>query len=272
MLKKSFFLAFALILFIISAYCQDIKITYENNPNGYTLFASNNEIYPISILLQLSLTNLNFSEAENKIIIIPANTANFKIGELSILNAGKSYNFSYKFKSAKGDVTIKNYDANYQYDLPFKTGNKFNVYQGYNGNFSHKNENALDFTMPEGTEILAAREGIVVEVVQSNTRNCNTEDCKKYNNYITIIHTDGSFANYAHIKYNGAKVKVGDSVKKSQLIALSGNVGYSSGPHLHFICYLAGFDKWNSLKTVFKTNDGKNVEPLKEGFTYAKDY
>ena len=44
------------------------------------------------------------------------------------------------------------------FDLPFENGQKFKISQGYNGAFSHQNENALDFDMPIGTKILAARE------------------------------------------------------------------------------------------------------------------
>lgn len=69
-----------------------------------------------------------------------------------------------------GDITIKNYDSTYQYDLPFQKGKAFLMYQGYNGTFSNQNENSLDFVMPEGTEILASREGLVIDVLQSNNK------------------------------------------------------------------------------------------------------
>ncbi len=78
--------------------------------------------------------------------------------------------FSYKYKTALGDITIKKYDTSFAYDLPFQKGKLFRVYQGYNGVFSHQNEKAIDFTMPEGTEILAAREGMVVQIVTKQHR------------------------------------------------------------------------------------------------------
>ena len=52
------------------------------------------------------------------------------------------------------------------------------------------------------------------------------------------MHPDGTFATYAHIKYNRAKCKVGDTVKRGDVIALSGNTGWTSGPI--FILFVFG--------------------------------
>jgi murein DD-endopeptidase MepM/ murein hydrolase activator NlpD len=126
--------------------------------------------------------------------------------------------------------------------------------------------------MPEGTEILAARGGMIVEVMQSNTISCPREECKQYNNYITIMHSDGSYARYMHIKYNGSRVAPGDFVKTGTVIAHSGNVGWSDGPHLHFVCFLGAFEKWRSLETRFRTGDGERNEILLAGRVYRRGY
>ena len=39
---------------------------------------------------------------------------------------------------------------------------------------------------------------------------------------------------YAHLELESARVQVGDRVRAGQLLALSGDTGYTSGPHLHF--------------------------------------
>jgi murein DD-endopeptidase MepM/ murein hydrolase activator NlpD len=249
---------------------QSVELFTENKPGNTTIFAKNMEIYPVSISLSLDITNMVFSEGDKTVFVIPAKNEKFKIGELNA-EPSKRSKFSYRYRVAMGDITAKT-DYNYIYELPFLKGKSYSLFQGYNGSFSHKNENALDFTMPEGSEILAARDGIIVQVVQNNTESCNKEECKKYNNYVTVMHNDGSFAQYVHIKYNGAKFKIGEAVKKGDMIAYSGNVGYSSGPHLHFVCFAAGFETRNTLETIFKIDDGSKVSKLAEGNTYKRTY
>ena len=58
------------------------------------------------------------------------------------------------------------HDDSYVYQLPYAPGSKFKVTQGYNGSFSHKGSNqyAIDWQMPEGTPVYAARGGVVVKV------------------------------------------------------------------------------------------------------------
>jgi murein DD-endopeptidase MepM/ murein hydrolase activator NlpD len=269
-MKQALLFVFFCTALAFAAASQKINVFHERQDQTTTIYATNSELYPGSVSITFDLTNMNFSEGNQKIFVIPAQAIKYKIGELKPARPA-SYKFSYKYQLAMGDVT-KSPDKNYVYDLPFKKGSSFRMFQGYNGRFSHAGENSLDFTMPEGTEIVAAREGKVVEVVQNNTQSCPRPECEKYNNYIMILHPDGSFANYVHIKYNGARFKPGDEVKKGDVIAYSGNVGYSSGPHLHFICFTGGFDKWQSFETKFRVDKGDNPVILQEGVTYAKNY
>lgn len=270
-MRKIIFFVWAYLAMSGPSMAQLVKLFYENKPQGYVLYSTNPELYPVSVSLSFELENMFFSEAERKVFIIPAKQERFKIGELSAEKPNAKYKFSYKYVATMGDVTITDYD-DYDYDLPFQKGKSYNVYQGYHGSFSHQDENAIDFTMPEGSEILAAREGLVVQVVQNNTESCPSEACKKYNNYITVMHNDGSFSNYGHIQYNGARCKAGDMIRKGDIIAYSGNVGYSSGPHLHFVCFLGAFGKWNTLETRFKVDDGDRSVFLQEKTVYRRNY
>ncbi|RYE16735.1 MAG: M23 family metallopeptidase [Sphingobacteriaceae bacterium] len=250
---------------------QDLKIFHENKPQGYIVFASNAEWYPVSVDLSLELMNMSFSEGSKTLFVIPARTDKFKIGELSAQTNG-AYRFNYKSRFTMGDVTLTDYDKSFAYDLPFGKGRSYQLFQGYHGSFSHQKENALDFTMPESTEVLAVRDGVVVQVVQNNTESCPSEECKKYNNYLTVMHSDGTFASYVHIKYNGARFQPGQHVKKGDVIAMSGNVGFTSGPHLHFVCFVGGFDGWKTLETKFKTGNGDTAIFLQEGSIYTRNY
>jgi murein DD-endopeptidase MepM/ murein hydrolase activator NlpD len=53
-------------------------------------------------------------------------------------------------------------------------------------------------------------------------------------NFIRILHDDGSMALYAHLAVDGVLVRIGQEVTAGQRIGLSGNTGFSTGPHLHF--------------------------------------
>jgi murein DD-endopeptidase MepM/ murein hydrolase activator NlpD len=62
-------------------------------------------------------------------------------------------------------------------------------------------------------------------------------DLEKYGgraNYVRILHADGTMGLYAHLEEGGVLVQVGQHVRAGQEIGLSGNTGFTTGPHLHF--------------------------------------
>jgi len=151
------------------------------------------------------------------------------------------------------------------YSLPYAPGETFQVGQCYLEFPTHENEYAIDWSMPEETPIHAARAGLVVEAVDSFSKSGLTEDLKNKGNYIRIQHDDGSRALYYHLAQNGAKVKVGDKVAEGQVIALSGNTGYSATPHLHFIVDQPEGGKYVSVPVLFKSGDDKPFDIVHGG-------
>ncbi|MCC7097327.1 MAG: M23 family metallopeptidase [Thermomonas sp.] len=111
--------------------------------------------------------------------------------------------------------------------------------QGFDGAYSHnddENRDALDFAAPIGTPVLAARSGIVLQV-ETGFREHGTDAARDAAraNYIRILHDDGSMALYGHLAPGGAMVVVGQQVEAGERIGSSGNTGYSTAPHLHFV-------------------------------------
>ena len=118
------------------------------------------------------------------------------------------------------------------FKLPFPAGEDAWVIQGNNSNLNHNDAQkfAFDFRRQCGTPVLAARDGTVATVVQSNDGYAGTAD----NNKITITHSDGTVASYLHFEKNSAAVSVGQAVKQGQKLAKVGNVGNSLTGHIHF--------------------------------------
>ena len=81
-------------------------------------------------------------------------------------------------------------------------------------------------------DIIAHSDGTVVSVRKNYNKTDKTGG--SYGNYVKIKHKNGYYTLYAHLKYGSVKVKVGDIVKKGQLIGRMGNTGHSFGAHLHF--------------------------------------
>ncbi|GAA5067772.1 M23 family metallopeptidase [Streptomyces similanensis] len=84
-----------------------------------------------------------------------------------------------------------------------------------------------DFAVPVGTEVVAAHGGTVVKAGPNGGG-----DGPAYGNAIVVKHGNGTYSQYAHL--SRIDVKVGQVVATGQHIALSGNTGNTTGPHLHF--------------------------------------
>jgi murein DD-endopeptidase MepM/ murein hydrolase activator NlpD len=80
----------------------------------------------------------------------------------------------------------------------------------------------LDFPADVGTPIVAAAGGVII----------NIENHPAYGNMVEIDHGNGLVTRYAHT--SKVLVKAGDLVRRGQAVALVGNTGRSTGPHLHF--------------------------------------
>ena len=148
-------------------------------------------------------------------------------------------------------------DSSYVYALPFYSNKTHLLVQGYFGKFSHKERAALDFKMKQGTKVLAARDGVVIRVKEDGDKGGLKKAYRQFGNNIVIQHIDGSRSGYWHLQKDGALVNVGDTVRKGQVIGLSGNTGYTSGPHLHFIVWrILDNRKWQQVATRFETSKG----------------
>lgn len=135
-----------------------------------------------------------------------------------------------------------------------------------------------------GKEVLAVADATVVDVYDEITKeNIPLADELAIpitletlgGNYIILDLGNGYFAFYAHLIPNSPRVKVGDKVKRGQVLALLGNTGNSGAPHLHFHIsdtnspvgaegvpfVFESFDLQGRVKSLDEVLDGKSWKP-----------
>lgn len=155
-------------------------------------------------------------------------------------------------------------DTSWVYQLPYEPGTAHRLIQGYFSRFSHRNRAALDFKMRKGTRITAARDGVVVRMQEQNDKGGWNRKFRRFANFVVIEHNDGTRAGYWHLQKDGVLVNLGDSVKAGQVIALSGNTGYSATAHLHFIVWKSANGTWTQIASRFMTRKGpKYLKPMR---------
>ena len=161
-------------------------------------------------------------------------------------------------------------DGSFLYGLPFQRKKTYKLIQGFKGSFSHNKPAsmfALDFAMPIGDKICAARAGQVVKVKEDSKEGGPSAKYRGKDNHVVVLHDDGTLAYYVHLKFQGVLVKEGQMVEKGELLGLSGNTGYSTQPHLHFVIRKPTVDGPVSIPFRFQEYSYKQ---LKEGRKYRR--
>lgn len=264
-------LAIAVVIAVASAtalFAQDhIHITEEKIGSTTILFIENSWFCPYTVDFELEMNNASADRPLPIRMVVPAGARIRLVSIEPKLNARWSYRYNYNY--AFGDADNARHDDDYVYQLPYEKGKTFFIGQGYNGIYSHKGEKAIDFVMPVGTPICAAREGVIIKVKQDSNRGCPSSACKEHGNFVLIYHPDGSIANYAHLRQGGSAVKEGDTVKRGQIIGYSGNTGWSSAPHLHFDVYVPGYKNTRTGATTFFQTSGSDKALLEEKKSYG---
>lgn len=111
---------------------------------------------------------------------------------------------------------------------------------------------AIDFLMPVGTPILAARTGKILKVKDDSDKWGLSFQYADKVNYVVVKHIDGTFAEYLHFGKNQIVVKRGDKVKTGDLLGYSGLSGCMDKPHLHFNVFKIQNRKTISIKVEFQ--------------------
>jgi len=263
--------SFLVILFILSSFIVQEKGSVEvyriEKEEYIELHARNTNLFPVTIEIDLEIKHLRPDKKLPVVDFLPPGS-NKKMLNLTFTDKQKGWDVRSQYRYYMGNIFAKHKDT-FAYQLPFPKGETYKIDQGFGGAFSHQGDlrHSLDFNMPTGTEIYAARGGTVVMMEEKYNQGGASEDMMKYANFITILHDDGTFADYTHLKHRGVEVSLGQEVRMGQLIGYSGATGYTTGPHLHFVVKKTkkggGF---LSIPVKFTTKAG--IMELREGQSY----
>jgi murein DD-endopeptidase MepM/ murein hydrolase activator NlpD len=234
-----------------------LKVTTKDAGGVTHFYVHNIEAADVTTTFDVQLTNLKSSVGLPYSLTVPGN-ATVEVFTLTPIEKGVPWKYDYTDSFTMGSLSAV-HDDKYVYDLPYDRGSVFRVSQGYHGPFSHTgpDEYSIDWKMPLGTPVRAARSGVVVKSRDDSDTGGPDRKFENCANCVLIQHLDGTIGIYAHLSKGGNKVKVGDKVNVGDLIGLSGNTGFTSGPHLHF--------------SVFKAKNGRERESIPVKFKTADD-
>ena len=237
-------------------------VEIEEREQVIALFARNKKPYPITLTLAVSGTNMVGGSRDTITVSVPG-LSRRPVAELQRLVEGHEFDLRYRYDWTVGWLN-PDHDDEYLYRLPYGNDVSHAVLQSYGSKFSHTGLErfTVDFKMPVGTPVHAARGGVVAMIEENHDRGCWGPGCGAFANYVVILHDDGTTGEYYHLAKGGALVEPGQRVARGQQIALSGNTGNTTIPHLHFGVYRAAdWGRTQSIAVRFLTREGPVARP-----------
>jgi murein DD-endopeptidase MepM/ murein hydrolase activator NlpD len=249
---------FTLLSPVTHAYCIDNWACFNviKRTHNIEFWLSNKKPFPITATLKVKANNLSSlsgtyeTYSETRVLV---GEQRLLVLTLSTTNKAEPSDYTDEFYWTPGILDAKHNSA-YRYALPYAQDTHHTLVQGFGGGYSHFGASrfALDFAMPVGTEVYAAREGQVIDIQAKHNRGGPSRGYSRYANFITILHDDGTTGEYYHLKQDGVAVALGAKINRGQLIGYSGNTGFSSLPHLHFAVYQAkSHGEYASIEIAF---------------------
>ena len=200
---------------------------------------------------------------QNYRFVLPPRNETYLMSFTALDDALRPY-VAYRYRYLLGDPDARHRPER-PYRAPFAASQSYPITQAYPYAMTHATRDAahaVDISMPVGTDVYAARGGVVVDVASTNYRGgLDTTLDGAEANIVRILHDDGTYAIYAHLNWNAIRVRPGDRVSRGEYIAESGNTGFSTGPHLQFVVLRNADMRVESVPIEFAGPGGQGIAP-----------
>ncbi len=241
-----------------------VSIDYSIDGDIVRLVATNEYFAPVELALRFeSIRGFEYPHPDDPLRwIVPPRSA-MPLVRLARLDLAVQPSLEYSYEYLIGDPQAQHRPAE-PYRVPFAISSGHPISQAYPDTITHNtpdSQYAVDIEMPVGTDVFAARGGVVFDVAAQNFKGGADASNMSLANVVRILHDDGTYAIYAHLNWNSIRVRVGDVVKRGEYIADSGNTGYSSGPHLHFVVVRNTGMAMRSVPVTFAGANSTSIAP-----------
>ncbi len=240
-------------------------ITHAAVDAGLRFTASNDYHAPVEAMLRFErMDGLQFAKGDEELRWIVPPQSTLTLLTLVPRPGVADVDVQYFYEYVAGSPTAR-HAPDRPYRTPYALAQSFPVTQAYPTAATHQtvdSAHAVDFAVPIGTDIFAARDGIVFAVEDKNYRGgLDTSRQGAGANVVQVLHDDGTYAVYAHLNRASIRVRPGDRVRRGDFIAESGNTGFSTGPHLHFVVLRNTGMRLESVPVVFEGQGGAAIAP-----------
>lgn len=216
----------------------EIKLVQRASRAGIAVIAENTYFAPVQLAFRVRpLENVAADTPRRGIKVLPPRSQTELIVVGKVVEQTEA-RFEYEYQYLPGAPGAE-HEPTQPYRLPYALASEVRVSQAFPATTTHSDagsRDAIDFVMPIGTYVHAAREGVVIEVA-SDFYESGTDHAidGPRANIVRVLHDDGTMALYVHLNWNSIRVVPGQRVRRGEHIADSGNTGFSTGPHLHFV-------------------------------------